>query len=182
MSAPRESRPESILALEHGWKRDRHVLKHLYRRSERWDMLFPDLPPGLRRRALDAGCACIDEVQRGSERRYRIPEEGRARLREDHDRWYLPGYMDAIETAQAAGRVFESGTDRLFLAGDNGVLVIARQGRGGKHPRVVTAYRNVQGDPEQRTQQDFVDEVHRLWKDKKDLATNPSQDDDSEET
>jgi hypothetical protein len=181
MNASRPKLFVIFLPLESGWKRDKHVLKHLYRRSERWDQIVPNLPPDLYQRALKAGCECIDRIQRSSTQHERLPEACRQMVRADHDAYYRPAYEHAASTAQERGKMGPLGQDRLFLAGANGVLVIGLKAIGEKKPRVLTAYRPVMSHPEQRTPEEIATLADHLWETKTALVA-ASEDDDMEET
>ncbi|AKI98931.1 hypothetical protein ATI61_106312 [Archangium gephyra] len=176
--------PEGILPMRRGWPRARHVLKHLYRRSERWDLVVKGLPKDLRQRALQAGCSLIDRVQNGSERWERLSRGGARLVEADHEAFYRPAYMHSIETSRGLGRVCHlgAGSDRLALVGDNGVFVIATDGTDGRAPRTVSAYRVSPYDFENATPEQFVEAAVRKWNDKKALAQDTWQHEDVEDT
>lgn len=180
MNAPHAKPLMNFLPLERGWKRDSHVLKHLYRRSERWDQIVPNLPANLYQRAVEAGCECIARLQRGSTRRERLPESCMQQVRAHHDAYYQPAYQHAAMTAQERGRMGPLGLDRLFLAGANGVLIVGLMATGEKMPRVLTAYRPIMSHPEQCTPEEIAALADHLWETRTALAS--ASDDDMEET
>lgn len=179
--------PEQVHAMRRGWPQIKHVLKHLYRWSQRWDLVVEGLPSHLRERALQAGCSLIDRVQQGMDRREPVAAPCRQLTQKDHDAFYKPAYMRSVGTAHAQGRVRTLGSGRLFLVDDKGVLVIVTDGSDGRPPRVVTAYRYSIPDPEQQRPQKFVDGATRYWRDKESLARGAlskqgaSPDDEEEE-
>ena len=185
MTAPRIARPGRLLPMRKGWPRAKHVLKHLYRRSERWDLVVTGLPANLRERALRAGCSLIDRVQQGDDRWTRLTSACTRLVESDHAAFYEPAYMHSVETAEAVGRAgpLGPGSGRTAFVGDNGVFVIASDGTDGRPPRVVTAYRVGPADFESATAEEFVETAARKWRDKQSLAASiPSQPDELEPT
>lgn len=164
--------PDTVHALRRGWQREKHVLKHLYRWSERWDFIVEGLPSHLRERALEAGCSLIDRVQRSSERRESVAPSCKQLLRKDHDVFYMPAYMRSVDTARAQGRAKSLGpsSGRLFLVGDNGVLVVVTDGSEPDPPRVLSAYRYPPPPLEQHSPEAFVEAAVSYWRDKKGLS------------
>ncbi|HEX5745189.1 MAG TPA: hypothetical protein VFZ09_03035 [Archangium sp.] len=171
MTAPARL-PDNVHALRRGWQREKHVLKHLYRWTERWDFIVEGLPSHLRERALQAGCSLIDRVQRGSERRELVAPSCRQLLQKDHDAFYMPTYMRSVDTARARGRAKSLGpsSGRLFLVGDNGVLVVVTEGFDQRPSRVLSAYRYHGLPPEQHRPEKFVEAAVDYWRDKKVLS------------
>jgi hypothetical protein len=183
MKTPPSSPPVDVLPLRRGWPRQKHVLKHLYRRNQRWDFIVKELPPALRERALQAGCEPIDRVQGGSKQWERLCKSCEDLVQADHDAYYKPAYMDSLRTALELGRAraLPSSVGRYAYVGTNGVLVIATGGSDGLPPRVVSAYRRSLGDGEQRRPEEFVDAAVRRWRDKTSLMTPSALQDEEDE-
>lgn len=178
MTAARLARPGELLAMRKGWPRAKHVMKHLYRRSERWDLAIEGLPANLRDRAVREGCTLIDQVQRGDDTWGRLTGACSRLLEADHAAYYRPAYMHSVETSEALGHAGSLGraSQRAAFVGDNGVFVIASDGTDGRPPRVVTAYRVGPADFEHATQEEFVETAARKWRDKQSLAASLPQD------
>lgn len=176
MNASHLARPGGILAMRKGWPRAKHVLKHLYRRSERWDLVVEGLPTNLRERSLRAGCSVIDRVQCGHDGWHRLAGSCSRLVEADHAMFYRPAYMRSVETSEALGRVgsLGLGSGRLGFVGDNGVFVIASDGTDDRPPRVVSAYRVSPEDFENATAEEFVEAAVRKWRDKQSLAESLS--------
>ncbi|HEX5749495.1 MAG TPA: hypothetical protein VFZ09_24920 [Archangium sp.] len=180
MSAPRVRSAPLLLRMRGGWPRAKHVIKHLYRPGERWDLLVPGLPTGLRERALAAGCSCLQRIQNGSDRPERLSSPCARLVQADHEAYYAPAYMHAAETSLAGQRDGVLGNGRRALVGDNGVLVIASDGSDGRPDRVLSAYRPILGHPETRTAEEIREAAFQLWSDKTALAGAPLPEDTEE--
>lgn len=175
MRGPAESQAEDMLPLRPGWPRVKHVLKHLYCRRERWDLVITGLPTRLRERALHAGCSLIDRVQDGSETPEPVCSSCSQLIEADHEAYYCPAYMDSIRTAGRLGRVgvLREKSGLLAHVGSNGVFVVSTEGSDGHPPRVVSAYRVVPPAPSLQRSEDFLREAMQRWRDKTTLCRRP---------
>lgn len=173
MAVPDAKLQPDILPIAEGWEQAKHVLKHLYRREERWDLVVPKLPSGLRKRALDAGCTLIDRVQEGSDERETLCDTCQKLVQADHDAYYGPAYMQSVRTALLSKRVgvLNDNASRQALVGDNGVFVVASLGSTGRPAQVISAYRiTPPGRPEQWQPAHFFRKATDRFKDKTSLA------------
>lgn len=120
-----------------------HVVSHLYVARERWDLAIPDLPRDPRRRASSWACEPSEVEPRASY--HSACEECKGHVLEDHDDWYLPAALSAVETGVQAGHVGEVSTrqgPRELFVGANAVQVLTRiPDRRGVHA-FATAYRD----------------------------------------
>lgn len=169
-----------IEPLRAGEPRFNHVVRHLYRTEERWDLLIPELPPALMDRAEEAGCTrkVLRWVRPGWRRAF---DSCRALVLEDHDRFYAPQYAVAVETGArtpGAWMPWDSGEGlrHLFL-GENGVLALVEPAElRPTHNRHLlrSAYRcRPRGvSPARATQSDFVVAAVRSYQDKTSLSAN----------
>ena len=143
-----------------------HVARHLYRTSERWDQVVPELGDA-RGRAWAAGCAPAVLEARHPDC-YVASDACRAHVLSDHDRILAPAYRLELCTADTAGRFGHIDDDVRSWAfvGDRGVLVIVREVGPQRRPEVKTAYRVVprRGDP--RRPEDFLKAAVRKLRDK----------------
>lgn len=173
MTAPEVKLLPQFLPIAEGWEQAKHVLKHLYRRAERWDLVVPKLPSGLRQRALDAGCTLIDRVQDGSEEREPLCDTCQKLVQADHDAYYCPAYLQSVRTAPLYKRVgvLKEDIQLQALVGDNAVFVVATRGSAGRPAQVVSAYRmSFLVRPETRQPAEFLRKAIDRFKDKTSLA------------
>ncbi|CAM3289304.1 hypothetical protein G4177_34985 [Corallococcus sp. ZKHCc1 1396] len=173
MTVPDAKLQPDILPIAEGWEQAKHVLKHLYRREERWDLVVPKLPSGLRKRALDAGCTLIDRVQEGSDERETLCDTCQKLVQADHDAYYGPAYMQSVRTAPLYKRVgvLKDDAQLQALVGDNAVFVVATRASAGRPAQVISAYRIAPpGRPEQWQPAQFLRKAIDRFKDKTSLA------------
>lgn len=143
-----------------------HVARHLYRTSERWEHVVPDLGD-VGGRAREAGCApaVLGAHQPDCDR---ASDGCRDHVLRDHDRILAPAYMQALGDAEAAGRFgrLHEGPRGWAFVGDRGVFVVVREVGPRRRPEVKTAYRVVppRGDP--RRPEDFLKAAVRKLRDK----------------
>lgn len=126
--------------------RFQHVVKHLYRPSERWEQVAEHGGRQAREAAWDSGCSPT-----AVDRPYPDPDNcapGCAKhVLRDHDRHLRPAYVRAIETGVRADRFgglpAEKGRGPGWLVvGDQGVSVVVRLVKRS-YAEVKTAYRVV---------------------------------------
>ena len=168
------------LPMRSGWPREKHVLKHLYRPGERWDLIMR-FPVDLQERAVAAGCLpeCMVRLRKGSKRHEHLSPSCKQRVRDDHDAYYQPAYLYAAKNALATRHVGQLDTHTWAFVGDNGVLVFADDSK--QRPlRVVSAYRPTLGRPETRTAEELREAAFQEWRDKTSLAGVPQPDDEEE--
>ncbi len=122
--------------------RFQHVVKHLYRKAERWYQVVPALGRDAFERAWAAGCprALLD-------RRYPDPDDAppacKAHVLVDHDEHLAPAYLRAVSTADKAGDFARLDRTGWGFVGERGVFVIVRETGRERRPEVKTAYRVV---------------------------------------
>jgi hypothetical protein len=143
-----------------------HVARHLYRTSERWDHVVPDLGDA-RGRAREAGCApaVLGAHQPDCDR---ASDGCRAHVLRDHDQILVRAYMQELGGAEAAGRfgrLYEGPRGWAFV-GDRGVFVVVREVGPRRHPEVKTAYRVVPPRGDLRRPEDFLKAAVRKLRDK----------------
>lgn len=120
-----------------------HVVSHLYMARERWDLAIADLPSNYRRRAREGGCRPSEIEPRSGY--HSACEPCRLHVLADHDDWYLPAALAAVESALPAGHVgrlqTRQGPRELFV-GTNAVQVLTRLPDAHRVQVLVTAYRD----------------------------------------
>jgi hypothetical protein len=133
--------PDRIDAIVGDESRFRHTAGHLYRRSERWDLVVD----GFR---LNRLYEVIHEGRDGQELRskdpqaWRVSKACREDVLRDHDRYYGPAYRAALDAAEAAGDRCRWNDGTFVYVGRPGIVLYVRPRPGGKLPfSVRTAYR-----------------------------------------
>lgn len=123
--------------------RIKHVVNHLYVLRERWDLAIPDMPTDLRRKARQAGCRSADIEPRSGF--HSICEACRLHVLADHERWYLPAALSAVESALMSGHFgrlqTRQGPREIFI-GASAVLVLTHPPDAEGILSLVTAYRD----------------------------------------
>ena len=143
-----------------------HVLRHLYRRKERWNQMVPGLGDAFGR-ARDAGCA-LGVLRATHPDCYIASESCRLHVKQDHDEIFAPTYMDELASAESAGRfgkLFDGPRGWAFV-GDSGVFVVVREVGAQRCPQVKTAYRVVPWSSKSRRAEDYFKEAVRKLRDK----------------
>lgn len=160
-----------------------HVIKHLHSARERWDMIVEDLPIDLLMEAERAGCD-RDEMRHKVAGYFSVCDGCRAHILQDHDRYYEPAYLHAVESGGNCGSVGQAPAvpDAIFIVGQNGVYTVLKPTRSsGPGPRlkqlsVVTAYRIRPRVPSgcNLVAQDFLDAALDKLQDKTDWKLGAS--------
>lgn len=143
-----------------------HVVRHLYRTSEHWDHVVPDLGDACGR-AREAGCAPSvlgahhPDCDRAS-------DGCRAHVLRDHDQLLAPAYAQELGGAEAAGRFgrLHDGPRGWAFVGDLGVFVVVREVGPRHRPEVKTSYRVVPPRGNLRRPEDFFKAAVRKLRDK----------------
>lgn len=161
----------TILVNQLGRVRFSHVVKHLYVPWERWDLAVPELPGDLRSNAREAGCKSRDLSMYWQWER--VGERCREHVLGDHDRYYLPAALDAIQTADESGdhAVVETRQGlRELLVGANAVQVFLGIPAREQEHDFITALRNA---PSRKnpTNKDFHKKAVRKLRDKASLGS-----------
>ncbi len=156
--------PNEIASIRDDAGRFHHVVKHLYKEAERWDLVVAGLPRSADSGARAAGCpravlgAWYPKVDDA-------PGPCRMRVLADHDRYYEPAYRSALATGIRDGRRGRTRDGSAeALVGENGVYVIVV---GSRTRRVVSSYRCVPRavPPRERTAEQFLKEAVRKLRD-----------------
>lgn len=149
-----------------------HTAKHLYAPRERWQDIIVDLGDA-RQRALKPGCCTEASIKKYNN----FNAECHQHLLRDHDRFYCPKYMEALECAESSGlfRRMKPPTstqgptmkqDWTFVS-QEGVMVRVREVGVENRPKVMSAYRPRLSPQEKHpTSQTFFDEAVRKLNDK----------------
>ena len=165
MSRDRSWRATDVHAMDGERVQFAHVVRHLYRASECWEHVIPDLGDA-RGRACEAGCTgAVLAAERPD--CYRASEECRAHVLRDHDQLLAPAYRQELGCAEAGGRFghLHKGPRGWAFVGDRGVFVVVREVGPQRRPEVGTAYRVVPPrDP--RGPEDFFKAAVRKLRDK----------------
>jgi len=143
-----------------------HVVRHLYRTSERWDQVIPDLGDA-RGRAWSAGCApAVLEAPHPDS--CEASDACRAHVLRDHDEVLAPAYREEMVSAEASGRVGGLNEDSRGWAfvGNRGVFVIVREVGRPRRPEVKTAYRVIPLPGASQRPEDFLKAAVRKLRDK----------------
>ena len=161
----------TVMVEQHERVRFGHVVKHLYARKQRWDMVVADLPSDPRQCAREGGCARRDLSRWW--RWVRVEQPCRDHVLHDHDRYYLRAALESVKTAIQSGDhavvTTRQGVRELFV-GDNAVLVLLMPEVGDEPQRFVTATRNPPST-QNPTNADFHRKAVRKLRDKTSLGS-----------
>ena len=119
-----------------------HVARHLYRATERWEQVVPEIGRDSLDRACAAGCARPDIRARHPDCDC-VSDGCRSHVLRDHDVHLEPAYRRALASAEDAGRIARSKKRARCwgFVGDRGVFAIVREVSAERRPEVKTAYR-----------------------------------------
>lgn len=163
--------PSAIGNIEPASERFYHVRDHLLHDVERWDLVCPGLPRGVRSEVLR--CGCDEYVLTENTYRYeRASDACRALVARLHDEHYAPAYHRALEWARE-NRYYAfifGRRDRLAAVGAEGFLVYGAWSDEPPGWRVFTALRReYRGSAYACNNKIFLDRAIRKWRAKTSL-------------
>lgn len=159
--------PGEIGPIEPGSPRFYHVLDHLLRGAERWDLICPGLGRDARAKALR--CGCTERVLAPASRRFEhANDDCKSAMSALHDVHYEPAYRAALAWGQANGYYARiPATNELQVVGEFGVCVAAKWSAAPRGWRVYSALRvGPRSDASGIENCNFFDRAVRRWRDK----------------